>query len=51
MPKKHRQEDYTMQLALKNMSLTIDFETGTVTSLQIGGKERLAGSTPLFSSM
>ena len=37
-----------MQLALKNMSLTIDFETGTVTSLQIGGKERLAGSTPLF---
>lgn len=35
-------------LQLSNMNLTVNFEAKQITSLQIGGKERLNGTCPLF---
>ncbi|MBE6676328.1 MAG: hypothetical protein E7594_05740, partial [Ruminococcaceae bacterium] len=37
----------TMQLS--NMVLTVDFAAGRITSLCIGGRERVCAPTPLFS--
>lgn len=37
-----------LQLSLNNMNLSVDFAGRTVSSLVIGGKERLAASCPLF---
>ena len=37
-----------LQLSLNNMNLSVDFTGRTVSSLVIGGKERLAASCPLF---
>lgn len=37
-----------MQLALRNLNLTVDFTKRTVTSLRLAGKERLGAPSPLF---
>ena len=37
-----------MKLTTNNLHLTVDFQRGVITSLLIGGRERLMGATPIF---
>lgn len=36
------------RLDLNNITLTVDFSAGHITSLAVGGKERAVGTLPLF---